>query len=274
MATTYESRWYNKDGDASLHAAKHKAAISLNNTAVALLSRGYCIEALDTFKDAVKLMRCATLGEDNQGNEISDNNVLLLLDQANKRRAACGKPCHNHSMANWPLLQVITTQHNPAQVYEVLTTSALDPNFQVAFPMTIDPVGTSGMDDVALEAGVVLYNYAIAHECLAASSVDATVSGQDHPTLFAVMARSRSHRLLQLAMAVLAKADGEANSNSQFLLVRMAIVHCLIHAAILLNLDHHEFNHYCHSMLCLLQAVDAQRRLLPHNAGLSVASAA
>jgi hypothetical protein len=287
MAATYESRWNEKDGDVSLHVTNHKAAISLNNTAVALLSRGYCIEALDTFKDAVKLMRCATMGDgNNQGNEISDDDVLLSLDRANKRSAACGKPCHNHTMANWPLLQVITTQHNPAQVYEVLTTLALDPNFHVAFPMTIDPIGTSGMDDVVLDAGAVLYNYAIAHECLAASSVDVTVSGED-PVLFAEMARSRSHRLLQLAMTILAKADGEAPSifpgestccyrlaNSPFLLVRMAIVHSLIHAAIVLNLDYLEYNQYCHAMLCLMQAVEAHRQWLPHDATLGVASAA
>jgi hypothetical protein len=285
MTATYESRWYDKEGDAaSLDVAKHKAAISLNNTAVALLSRGYCIEALDTFKDAVKLMRCATLSDGN--NEVSDNDVLVSLDQANKRSVVCGKPCHNHSMANWPILQVITTQHNPIQVYEVLTTSALDPNFQVAFPMTIDPIGSSGVDDVTFEAGAVLYNFAIAHECLAASSVDVvTVSGGDS-ALFVEMARSRSHRLLQLAMAVLAEADGTAApsvfpaestcrlANSQFLLVRMAIVHSLIHAAILLNLDHFEYDEYCYFMLCLMQAVEAHRQWLPHNTALGVASAA
>jgi hypothetical protein len=312
---------------AKLHRGNHKAAIALNNAAVSLLARGYCYEALDTFKDAVKLMRCATRpfeqahdgildGGDASDNFVSEHDVQLALERANKRCAECSHASRlppptstadgtaaatdastASSKDSWPILQVITTQHNPSRVYDVLTssTAALQAT-QVAFPMTIEHVGSSSshcngqydndgctVDDVAFEAGVVLYNYGLAYECLAASAC----TFNSHPTMdnhvLQEMARSKSHRMFHLAIAVLSKLDrhnGDHNCShntstlsNQLLLLRTVMMHSLIHTSIMRQLET-EYYHYCHAMQTLLQAVEVQQWLLPGVAGDHAVAAA
>jgi hypothetical protein len=267
----------------------HKAAIALNNTAVSLLVRGYSRHALEIFNDAMKVMRMVTVHNEEQQPdsttsttsdiEGSGEEVRLALDRASMRSARCISPCRSRNM---PLLQVVSTHCNSSTIYEGLASCAQCVSFPVAFPMTIDPIDYEACagDDVGLHAAVVLYNYGIAHDCIAATTVwstdkSPTVPSNDGARLQHTI-QNKALRIYQLTMAVLSKvhADGDSPSymGSQSLLLQAFLTHNLIQVSIKLNLQF-EYHEYCVAMERLVQLLDIQQLLLPAANGALAAAA-
>jgi hypothetical protein len=266
----------------------HKAAIALNNTAVSLLVRGYSRYALEIFNDAMRFMRMVTVHNEEQqqpdgstttsGIEGSSEEVRLALDRASKRSARCSSSCRSRDV---PLLQVVSTHCNSSSIYEGLTSCAQCVSFPVAFPMTIDPVDyeASAGDDVGLHAAVVLYNYGIAHDCLAATvwptDKSPTLPSTDGTRLQHTI-QNKALRIYQLTMAVLSKVHAEDDSpsyvGSQSLLLQAFLTHNLMQVSIKLNLQF-EYHEYCAAMERLVQLLDIQQLLLPVANGAVAAAA-
>jgi hypothetical protein len=267
-------------------SSSHKAAISLNNAAVSLLVRGRCSEALETFEDAVKVLDVASLQDSYPHSETSQlwsEQVRLTLERASKRTALCSTIpplCQNEASTTattatergLPTLKVISSQCNPARIYETLTSCVDTASLHVAFPMTIDPVDleTCTSEHVSFEIGVVLHNYGVAYDCVAAKLAvpQSLLSPED--VNFRSMVQAKAFHLFQWSSALLAKLDLESHHimpaclASQLLLLRTVLTHNLINDSIVLNLDF-EYREYCLIMQSLLQLVEAQHLLLPIN---------
>lgn len=165
-----------------------------------------------------------------------------------------------------PRLQVLSSQVNPAQVYEILTSCSSSNDLSVFFPMTIDPIESESLtnNDVAFEAGVILYNYGLTYECMAATIAN------DATNAPSTQIRSRVHRLFQMAVAVLAKVGQDVwygsltGTASRLLLLQTVLTHTRIDVAIKLNLGD-EYDVCCRDMQFLLQMVEFQQRLVPLN---------
>jgi hypothetical protein len=149
--------------------------------------------------------------------------------------------------------------------------------------MTIDPIDYEACagDDVGLHAAVVLYNYGIAHDCMAAtldwSTTDKspTLPSNDGTRLQHTI-QNKALRIYQLTMAVLSKVHAEDASpsyvGSQSLLLQAFLTHNLIQVSIKLNLQF-EYHEYCAAMERLVQLLDIQQLLLPAANGAVAAAA-
>jgi hypothetical protein len=266
--------------------SSHKAAISLNNTAVSLLVRGRCSEALETFEDAVKVLDVASLQDSFPHSETSQlwsEQVRLTLERASKRSALCctiPPLCQNEASTTaattnergLPTLKVISSLCNPARIYETLTSCVDTASLHVAFPMTIDPVDIESCtsEHVSFEIGVVLHNYGVAYDCVAAKLALPPLLLSPNDVNFCSMVQAKAFHLFQWSSALLAKVDLESHHvmpaclASQLLLLRTVLTHNLINDSIVLNLDF-EYREYCMIMQSLLQLVEAQHLLLPIN---------
>jgi hypothetical protein len=245
---------------------QHQAAIALNNIAVSLLARGFYRDALAILKDAIQLMRSTTQGADPPPC-VSSRDIQDTLHQAYHRKAICeGSDCgtkESESPNNSPKLHVISNQLDPARVYDILTLCTNSSELNVCFPMTIDLIDSEGCtsDDLAFEASVVLYNYGVVYECVAATTGDCL-----DPAAMSV--RARVHHIFQMVGVVLSKIEPDAwygnltSAAARILLLEIVLTHIRIDVAIKLDLQH-EYNDCCLNMQYLLQMVEYQRRLLP-----------
>jgi hypothetical protein len=251
----------------------HKAAISLNNTAVSLLARGFLKESIATWKDAVRIMRSATSGSDGTEDGISTlvkNETRHALDRACKRAAYAMDVAPIGSFADVTAstnLQIISSQHSPKRVYEILTSCQDCSSLQVAFLMTIDPVDYESCtsDDLTFEAAAILYNFGVAYSSLATEAVDS----MSEDARFFYDVHARAHRIYLMAKCLLSKFDQdlvEANAAPsmvyQLLLLRTILTHNLLNASITMGL-HLEYDEYSFSMQFLLQLTEMRHRLLP-----------
>jgi hypothetical protein len=268
---------------ATIRDDQHKAAISLNNTAVSLLVRGFHKESIATWKDAVRIMRSATSRSNDTDNGISTvakDETSRALDQACKRAAHAMKVAPIGSFGVVPAstnLQIISSQHSPKHVYETLTSCKDCSSLQVAFLMTIDPVDFESCtsDDLTFEAAAILYNFGVAYSSLATEAED---SMTDDTRLFYEL-HARAHRIYLMASCLLSKFDrdiiGATAAHSmvcQLLLLRTILTHNLLNAAITMSL-HSEYDEYSISMQYLLQLTEMRHRLLPFKDPKSAAAA-
>jgi hypothetical protein len=126
--------------------------------------------------------------------------------------------------------------------------------------MTIDLIGLEGCtcDDLAFEASVVLYNYGIVYECVAAMTGDCL-----DPAVMSI--RVRVHHIFQMASTVLSKIEPDAwhgnltSAAARILLLETVLTHIGIDVAIKLDLQHN----YNDCRLNMQYLLDYQRRLLP-----------
>lgn len=230
---------------ALLRRDPHRAIVSLNNTAVALLQRGCCREAMETFEDVIQLMECtATIVDRHNSNnrsngpfhgaeEVSPETVRGALERSHQRTKhrsssssgnvpfLCFSSSEQQDMARslrWPILHVISSQDSASLLCETLKNS-LEDSMYVEFPMTIDPIDfdTSTDEDIYFNASVVWYNYGIAHNCFLAmteitsssshSSNMSTSSPAQRVSAFRDAVQTKAFGLFQWSEAVLAKVD-------------------------------------------------------------------
>jgi hypothetical protein len=158
-----------------VHAASLlKSAIALNNAAVGLLARGHAHAAVETLKDAIVLIKqYKSLAPHNDSSSPRDValDARLLFDTACQRVAQCSQ-----SIVRGPKLaiHVVSSEYNVGRVLDLLTARRRHGTVVPVFPMTIDselPVHWESVSQnnyhVNFEASVILYNYAIAIDCIA-----------------------------------------------------------------------------------------------------------
>ena len=272
-APTTDSIWA---GTVSLRDRKHKAAIALNNTAVSLLSRGYYREALDTFKDSMQLIRSAAndrhkrCDADSQPSteEISAEDIRSILDRTWKRAAQCRNTASQDDSANRPFLQVVSSQGSPESIYVALTTDSRGHSPYVASPMTIDPIDFEDWDDnneVNFQAGAIIYNYAIAYDCVAE-----TAAGYDDNDSPKMQLQENTYRLFHMANSLLETLSQRVDEEeatvtcfaTRFVLLRTFVTHALIQACSKrdnLQLEHQE---HCENLEPLLYMMEFHQRML------------
>jgi hypothetical protein len=256
---------------AMLRDRSRKAAISLNNAAVSLLVRGYAREAAETFEDAIRLIFASRKEEVTMASTECawGESIQQALNRAHRRSALASKSVVPNDTSQWPVLQVISSQSNPARVYDTLTACRDTASLRVSFPMTIDPIDCDSysQDDVNFEAGIALYNYGVAHDCAIASSV---VANLDDAYLRETI-QAEAYRIYQWAYSTIATVDqnqctrcksSSCCTTSRLLLLQTALFHNMIHASILLNLQA-EYHVYCGSMANLLHTVERKQAAMP-----------
>jgi hypothetical protein len=131
---------------AALHQQEeslYSALISLNNSSIAILERGERRICIDTFKDALRILKSP--------NDLSY--VATALELAERRIAEA-----EQSTGSDLGVVVLSSQHDPAQAYNLLT------NLRTSkVCLTMDPNGTTL--DLQLVRSILVYNYGIAHRC-------------------------------------------------------------------------------------------------------------
>jgi hypothetical protein len=131
---------------AALHQQElslHNALISLNNSSIAILERGERRLCIDTFKDALRILKSPS--------DLSY--VATALDLAERRNAEV-----EQSTGSDLGVVVLSSQHDPAQAYNLLTVLRTS-----KVCLTMDPNDTSL--DLQLVSSILVYNYGIAHRC-------------------------------------------------------------------------------------------------------------
>jgi hypothetical protein len=263
---------------AGLRGDHHTAAISLNNSAVLLLARGECWNAMETFRDAIYLMERAVVHR-RDPNHDDDENIRLALSLASERTSCCHERetiTSTESQEQRPLLTVISSQSNPSTILRMLHSISDSMSLHVAFPITIDPVSSDccSLNDVSFNSGIVLYNYGIALDY-------ASVIPPEYPDIMDFpqeLLLSKAHTVFQNTYLVLFEIDRYCNGHmsiclaTSILLLRTVLTHSLISVAIKLHLGP-EYDNYCHIMERLLLLIETQQLLLPVD-DRSVASAA
>ena len=264
----------------SLRESRHKAAIALNNAAVSLLIRGFYRDAVDTLKDAIQFMKIAAVPveEQNGAEEISAEETHLAFNRSWKRAAVCGTSTNacQDCFTNRPILQVISSQYNSTSINEAVASCTQSSTRRVCFPVAIDPIDFEGSDDDDIEfnSGVIMYNYGIAFDCLAAAVNPTTNDAYDHQKLI----QAKAHRLFQITGALLFKLYQDHQDNiptyeaGRLLLLMTLLTHNLMQASINLNMQL-EYHEHCQTMESLLQLMEFYQFMLP-NAGNNIATAA
>jgi hypothetical protein len=253
-----------------LRDRSRKAAISLNNAAVSLLVRGFAREAAETFEDAIRLIFVARKEAIVPSTEcVWRESIQETLNRSHRRSALASKMVVPNDTSLWPVLQVISSQCNPARVYDTLTACNDTASLRVSFPMTIDLIDcdSCSQDDVNFEAGIILHNYGVAHDCAVASSLVCTMDD----VYLRETIQVEAYRIYLWAYSTIATVDQNQCTRcksssccitSRLLLLQTALLHNMIHSSIMLNLQAE--NHvYCASMANLLHTVERQRAAMP-----------
>jgi signal transduction histidine kinase len=246
----------------------HQAAVALNNTGVSLLLRGFCRDAMETFKDAIQIMKRVVAQGIEEGSSSSDGLISDLdIDRALRRKS---QRCAYYNMpetvgkfsemTNWPVLYEISSQDAPTRVYGALALRNTVGSSYAAFPIKIDPIdsSSSSSDDIAFQTGAMLYNLGVAHVCMAA------VGAWDRDARFQEQMQAKARRTFQRATSLLSKLDSDTRVplSGRSLLLRMILMHGLLDLSIFLNLTV-EYNEYAQAIQYLLRLTEIHHHLLP-----------
>jgi hypothetical protein len=154
---------------------RDETLIELNNRAVDLLQAGCCRFSIDTFKDALELMKTTTTNVSAAATDANNNNNNVyeaVVGRAEQRRRTVtaeqqqqqqqasnnSRPQqHNNNEAPHGLL-VFPSEHDVTLVYNMLATVRTS---RVALTMRRDD---ATLDFANLKA-ILVYNYGIAHRC-------------------------------------------------------------------------------------------------------------
>jgi hypothetical protein len=195
----------------------YKAVISLNNAGVSLLHRHLYTEAVDTFKDAIRLMRFSFFSGESSIPEADDFDRAL---QAASKRTSIKQA----KVEDGVLVITITDQDSPHTVY-----ATLERNPESMFCVNIEPVENyDACDSERLEAesAWLLYNYGIAHRCAAQS----TLTQWNRATRCHI--NNTAFQIFEMAQSVAAKllpGSDLVASPSNVLLVSLLVTANLLH---------------------------------------------
>lgn len=228
--------------------AARRGAINLNNCGVILLSRRLWCDALDTFKDAMRLMKSTT----NEQGE-SERDAQLALHRAWQRTAIEFHPATQARQG--PILRIVSSQCDPDTVESLSSHEGAQDDTK--FVAMIDPIDFEEWDTDAtdLEAACILYNFGIAHSLLS------FVSGCDYASK---MLRDNSYRILELtqplAFQLFSKALNKTHLCIPIMLINMLIAVNLMHMSSQNNPVASEV--YCGHLKDLLCLTRAHQKLL------------
>lgn len=148
----------------------YRASIALNNTGVSLLEQRAYRQAIDTFKDAIQVMRLVFTSDNNSNYNSDDGSASVQdkLDRASKRLAqprpltkcpsldlACLDDANVHSMWKEAAAAGMSSCLPSSQTYSSST----------AFPIRLAGLGGGG--DLDVESAMMLYNFGLSYLCLA-----------------------------------------------------------------------------------------------------------
>jgi hypothetical protein len=204
-----------------------KASVSLNNSAVALLSKGLICEAMDTIKDAIKLLNVAScINVHNIGcspermqrvEAFLDSSLHLALKRMSLPAAADSKG---------QIVHLVKPLSNAAMAYTIFKDTSLLPFDPMPIFIDLIPVEEEGSEDDAfdIECAILLYNFGLAHRLLATTMTATSESARIRNSL-----KQSSFCFLEMARTLLSKID-EFNQQAVFLhvlLTRALIQSCL-----------------------------------------------
>jgi hypothetical protein len=162
---------------------EHRAAISLNNTGVALLERRCYRQGLRTLSNAVAVMNAAfrRIEEQKGGDEVSPADephygINTMLHQATQRLAYPEILVENRTLSHYDL-KVLSDYQNPSVLQEQPNhyTPSISPSPTSSTHCTISYLlRIEALDCEAptkhiydLQSSIILYNFAIAYRCMA-----------------------------------------------------------------------------------------------------------
>lgn len=151
----------------------------MNNNAVALLSRGFVREAVDTIKDSIKLLKIASetrckARDQHRGSSIeqlqNEEKILLAALQRAQQRmvtVTTAKDDSRRSSSNCQFAASVRPLSNQSPPFALLNNDLLFRHGPM--PIIIDQLPKEEDEDDAfdLECAIVLYNYGVSHSLLA-----------------------------------------------------------------------------------------------------------
>jgi hypothetical protein len=201
----------------------YNTVVALNNAGVILVQRRLYSGAMETFKDALRLMRHSFFsqgddvgsgsggGSDTISPQYSDYNAALQAAwQRTSVVVAPGQDCHEHD-TNLPNILVVSDHDNPYAVYDALDETMTTSANSTFCCVTIDPIDCfTDCDEMAArletESAIILYNYGMVYRCLAEGNDATTASVHDY--------FRTSFHIVELAHSVTAKLLHEATSST------------------------------------------------------------
>lgn len=127
----------------TVRSKRDKVLIDLNNRSLGLLETGCCRFAIDTFKDALQLMK----------SDADPNDYDRMIVRAEQRRQSA--PTTNEAPNS---LLVVSAQANATEIYNLLATVRTS---KVALTMNDDDETL----DFPLLKAILVFNFGIAHRC-------------------------------------------------------------------------------------------------------------
>lgn len=236
----------------------YKVVISLNNAGVSLIQRRHYIEAVDTLKDAIRLMRFSFFSGELLMPSADELDQSL---QAAWKRTCIGQTDVDDNVS----LATITDQDSP-----YLVNDSLERSPDTMCCVNIDPVEDfcgRDMERLEVESSFLLYNYGIAHRCAARSTAtrwDEATRMNIHETAFQIF------ELAQSVAAKLLPPLDVLDSPSNVLLVSLLVT------ANLLHMSSHSVElswQYCEDLEDLLATI-SEREMVLSQEDIAAAAAA
>lgn len=272
-----------------------QAAVYLNNTGVSLLTKRCYQQAMETFCDAISVIKEATpqIGQEQSILQTSMQEKILHKLHKAAQRLSNPSPC-TATMVNDVAIQVISDDEGAlaGATASLLKenavssdASATDPNIlrnKTVYLVCMEPVSSQDMVDHSVEVAICLYNYGQAYSCL---------SELESSAPYATSLREGARQLLHIALASLTSsqtlvcrehttctANGHGSCSSQHALNRAVLMTAMTLRPLLLGLAteatlaHHEHVLYYKQkfrsifpLLCTLISVEDQCKVT--NAG-------
>jgi hypothetical protein len=229
-----------------------RGAINLNNCGVILLSRHLWCDAMDTFKDAMRMMKSVV---NQQGGAVSEQDLKLALDRAGQRTSIA---FHNTTQVHQgPKLSVVSSQCDPAILYSYLNSNGC--NHDTKCLVTIDPIGCEGWDTdfTDLESAFILYNFGIANSCLSFVSGCSLLKTSFQDNSYCILESTHA-----LAFKLFRKALTRADLANPIMLINMLLTTSLMHMSSR-NHDPGTSEEYRRSLKELAFLIKAHQKLLP-----------
>jgi hypothetical protein len=239
-----------------------RTAVCLNNNAVALLVKGCVREAVDTLKDSIKLMNCASEARDSSilSSEVLQEvkvkiNTALQLAQRRFSASSSGD-------SSLPQVYVIRPCSSQTDPYAMICNK----NFShiIPIPILIDqlPIDEYDDDDFDLECAFVLYNFGLSQMVL----TNTYLQKSDQSTKRT--AQQNSLQVLQLGYSLFSKIRGHA---MQSILLGLLLTRSLIHGSMVLNQSSQKYHQ---AIQQLLDFVEEHHVFFPAGSDLRGAPAA
>lgn len=142
----------------------HKAVVALNNAGVLLLQRNRCQEAMETFSDALKLMRnCIDFDNDEDEDEDERTEMPDSCQPALQnawRRVSLAQGTRESISTNYPI-HVFSSETNASDVYDSLVETQI--GNQVCIRIDVISDEEQDFETTDINCAILLYNYGVAH---------------------------------------------------------------------------------------------------------------